>query len=188
MSDVSAAIATTTPATAASLNTIQPGDDEDDDDKDGVMIALLPIVSDWCALSLPHLTLVYAGKTGDLKPTDFNEMAKDASMLACLSDPITCRVLSRETFGNDPDGDPPVDVFRLQPTQQLMAMRRFVDDWNASDWDFTPHVTIGPQGTVVEYPPRYVAFDRVAVCWGTDQIIFNMNDRDVEGGPTVDSY
>lgn len=149
-------------------------DDADEDDADGVMIALLPIVSDWCKLDLPHLTLVYAGKMSDLKPTDFNEMAKDASMLACLSKPITLMVAGREAFG-DP-GDDPVDVFRLRPSQQVLAMRRFVDDWNASEYDFSPHVTIGPVGTLVDMVPRYIAFDRIAVVWGPDSITFNLND------------
>lgn len=151
-------------------------DDADADDSDKVMIALLPIVSDWCTLDLPHLTLVYAGKISDLKPTDFNELAKSASMLACLSDPITLQVMSRETFGDADPNDEPVDVFRLRPSQELLAMRKFFDDYDASDYDFNPHVTIGPVGTPVDMTPRYVAFDRLSVVWGTDAIVFNLND------------
>lgn len=164
---------TTQPATASSMPVDE--DDADADDADKVMIALLPIVTDWCTLDLPHLTLVYAGKIADLKPTDFNEMAKAASMLACLSDPITLQVMGRETFG-DPT-DEPVDVFRLRPSQELLAMRMFFDDWDASDYpDYKPHVTIGPVGTVVDVTPRYVAFDRLSVVWGPDNIAFSLND------------
>jgi hypothetical protein len=171
----------TTPATGTTMPVDE--DDYDADDLDGVMIALLPIVADWCTMDLPYLTLVYAGKISDLKPTDFNDMAKAASMLACLSDPITMMVMGRETFG-DPDEDP-VDVYRLRPSQQLMAMREFVKDWNASDYPFNPHVTIGPVGTPVDYTPRYVAFDRIAVVWGTDIIVFNLNDNDGDDSPST---
>lgn len=173
---------TTTATVPAGTNTMSVDeDDADADDVDGIMVALLPIVSDWCTLDLPHLTLVYAGVIGDHKPTDFNELAKDVSMLACLSDPLTLMVTGRETFGEIDDDT--VDVFRLRPTQQLLAMRRFVDDWNASEYDFKPHVTIGPAGTPVSNPPRYVAFNRLAVVWGTDSIVFSLT-----GGGDVTPY
>jgi 2'-5' RNA ligase len=148
-------------------------DDADDDDYDKVMIALFPIVSDWCAIDIPHLTLVYCGAIADLKPTDFNDMAKACSELACLSNPITLMVTGRSQMGDPPED--PVDVFTLRPTQQLMAMRSHVDDWDASTYpDFKPHVTIGPVGTPVDLTPKYIAFDRLAVCWGVTQIIFSL--------------
>lgn len=167
----------TPPATGPTMPIDQ--DDADSDDADKVMIALLPIVSDWCTLDLPHLTLVYAGKITDLKPTDFNEMSKAASMASCLADPITLQVMGRETFGDEDPTSDPVDVFRLRTSQELLALRSFFDDWDASDYpDYKPHVTIGPVGTPVDMTPRYVAFDRLAVVWGTDAIVFNLNDGD----------
>lgn len=165
----------TSPATGSTMPVDE--DDADSDDTDKVMIALLPIVSDWCTLDLPHLTLVYAGKMADLKPTDFNDMAKAASMAACLSDPITLQVMSRERLGDENPDEDPVDVFRLRPSQELLALRTFFDDWDASIYDdYKPHVTIGPVGTPVDMTPRYVAFDRLAVVWGPDSIVFNLND------------
>jgi 2'-5' RNA ligase len=139
---------------------------------DGVMIALLPTSEDWAKADFPHMTLVYAGKTQDLGPTDFNDLAKDASMLASLSSPITLRVKGKEVFGDGTQDNPSVDVFTLQATPELWAMRRAVEKWNASKFPFNPHVTIGPQGTFVEFPPRYIGFDRVVVGWGEEYLTF----------------
>lgn len=144
-------------------------DTYEDGASEGVMIALLPTNSEWCHIELPHMTLVYAGKKKDLGPVDFSELAKDAAMLASISSPIGLRVLQREVFGED---DEKVDVFRLQPTPELWAMRRAVEDWNKSEFPFNPHVTIGPVGSFVEFPPRYLSFDRVAVGWGGEYLTF----------------
>lgn len=143
-----------------------------DDYSGSVMIALLPITSDWCKIELPHLTLVYCGEVKDLTITDFNELAKDASMLAMLGNPITLRVSGVEVFGGD--GEEKVDVLRLQPSPELWSMRRAVEKWNASEYSFKPHCTIGPQGSYIE-PPRYLAFNRVMVSWGEENITFSIN-------------
>lgn len=144
-----------------------------EDHKESVMIALLPITSDWCHIKMPHLTLVYAGELEKLAPGDFNKLAKDAASLAMMSRPITLRVTGREMFGNwSTDPENAVDVYRLQPSTELAAMRHFVEDWNASEHPFNPHVTIGPPNTIVEFPPTYVAFDRICVGWGTEYLTF----------------
>lgn len=138
------------------------------------MIALLPTTSDWCKLECPHLTLVYAGETKDLQVTDFNELGKDASMLAMLSSPITLKVMGMEVFGDSVDGK--VDVLRLQPSPELWSMRRAVEKWNVSEHPFRPHVTIGPTGTTswsMDYP-RYIGFNRIMVGWGDEQMTFSM--------------
>lgn len=137
-----------------------------------VMIALLPITSDWCRIELPHLTLVYAGETKDLSLSTFNELAKDASMLALLSNPIQLRVTGVELFGRSDEEK--VDVLKLQPTPELLAMRRAVEKWNASEFPFKPHCTIGSQGAFVD-PPRYLAFNRILVGWGDENITFSIN-------------
>lgn len=141
---------------------------DDPQDKTSAMIALLPIVSDWCKIELPHMTLVYAGELETLQPTEFNEMAKDAASLSMLSSPITLRVSGVETFG---DTDK-VDVLRFVPSSEVLAMRRAVEHWNASEFPFKPHATIGPVGSFVQYPPTYVAFDRIAVAWGDELLTF----------------
>lgn len=146
------------------------------DTKDGVMIALLPTSSDWCNIELPHLTLVYAGTTADLKTTDFNELAKDAASLAMLSRPIFLRVLGVEVFGDTEK----VNALKLQPSSELWAMRRFVEDWNASSFPFNPHCTIGPpssptQGYLEDPAPRALGFDRIYVGFGEQNLTFLMN-------------
>jgi hypothetical protein len=161
-----------------------PNEPEDADPADvsestGVMIALLPIVSDWCKIELPHMTLVYCGTTDKLKPTDFNELAKDASMLASMNPPLTLSVQGVKKFG---DANDAVLALDIQPSPQLWAMRRAVEEWNASQYGFDPHCTIGPIGTPVPYTPRAVAFDRVFVGWGDDNLTFNLK------GPVVSRY
>lgn len=140
---------------------------------DGVMIALLPTSVDWCHIKLPHMTLVYAGVKEDLQPSSFNELAKDAASIAMLSSPIYLQVMGRETFGKNKD----TDIFKLRPTSELWAMRRTVEHWNASEFPFYPHVTIGPIGTYVEFPPRVIGFDRIMVGWGDEQLPFSLKGR-----------
>lgn len=138
----------------------------------GVMIALLPMTTDWCKVDCPHMTLVYAGTTDELKPTDFNELAKDASMLAAISSPLQLKVTGVQVAGDTEK----VDVLAIQPSMELWAMRRAVEDWNASDFPFQPHATIGPVGTSVqlEVIPRYLAFDRLCVGWGNEYLTFRL--------------
>ncbi len=143
-----------------------------DDNSESVMLALLPISSEWCRIELPHLTLVYAGKKEDLAPGAFNELAKDASMLAMLTTPLTLRVIGTEVFGGR-GYDDKVDVLRFQSTPELLAMRRTVERWNASEFEFKPHATIGPTGTFVEMP-RFVAFNRIMVGWGKENLTFSL--------------
>lgn len=142
------------------------------DFNESAMIALLPITSDWCSIELPHLTLVYVGEIKDLKPTVFNELAKDASMLASLSKSIMLKSMGVEVFGDQDK----VDVIRLQSSPELFAMRRAVDHWNASQYEFKPHVTMGPTGQMTDVP-SYIAFDRIMVCWGKEYLTFSLNPR-----------
>lgn len=135
------------------------------------MIALLPITTDWCRIELPHLTLVYVGETKDLEPTVFNELGKDASMLAALSRPITLKVMAVEIFGEEEK----VDVLKLQPSPELWSMRRAVERWNASEFPFNPHCTIGPAGMSSMDYPRYLAFNRILVSWGEEKLTFSLN-------------
>lgn len=140
-----------------------------DDYSDAAMIAFLPYDAEWAKeVDNPHMTLVYAGETKDHPPTGFNELAKDAAMLAMFVKPFRLLVKANETFGDSS----PVSVFTLQPTPDLWAMRRSVERWNKSEHEFRPHVTIGPPGTVIEHPPRAIGFDRLSVSWGKDQLVF----------------
>lgn len=136
--------------------------------KDGVMIALLPITTDWCKLDLPHMTLVYAGVVEDMKPVDFNELAKDAASIAMLSGYLQLRVQGIEVFGDTEK----VNVLKLQPSSELWAMRRAVESWNASEFPFNPHCTIGPVGGPVEYTPSVLGFDRIMASFGEESLTF----------------
>lgn len=137
----------------------------------GVMIALLPMTEDWCKIQLPHLTLVYCGTTEDLQDSEFNEIAKDASMLAAMNNRLTLSVQGVKRFGDNSDE---VLALQLLPSTQLWAMRRAVENWNVSEYPFSPHCTIGPVGTPMDYVPKSLAFDRVFVGWGNDNLTFNL--------------
>lgn len=140
---------------------------------EGVMIAFLPTTSEWCKQELPHMTLVYAGTTNDLSPTDFNNLAKDACTVATLASPFYLRVVAMEQFG---EPGSLVDAFRLQTTPDLLAMRRIVENWNQSQHPFNPHVTIGPvgSGNMLEVKPQVIAFNRLYVGWGSEGLTFNL--------------
>lgn len=150
-------------------------DDNDDKFDQSVMIALLPITSNWCKIELPHMTLVYAGKINDLEEGAFNEMAKDAASLAAMNRPLALEVFRKEQFGNwTEDPSDVVDVYRLRAKPELLGMRNTVKRWDRSEHDFNPHVTIGPAGTVADFEPSVIAFDRIGVFWGRDQeLVFN---------------
>lgn len=127
-----------------------------------VMIALLPTTSDWCHIELPHMTLVYAGETTDLTPTDHNELGKDVLDLSREYSPISLDVIGIDVFGDEE----PVDVLRLRETPELLTMRSKVERWNASEYPFNPHVTVGPFGSLEGNIPNVLVFDRVLLGWG----------------------
>ena len=134
---------------------------------DGVMVALIPTTSEWCKIPLPHLTLVYVGKVPDLMTSVHNELLKAAMSLSMTYSPITLDCIGVERFG-DPDVDP-VDVILLEPSSELEAMRRSVQEWNGSEHPFTPHVTIGSPGSIVGVTiPTSITFNSVQVSWGKE--------------------
>lgn len=139
-----------------------------EDHSNDVMVALLPITSDWCRIELPHLTLVYAGERVALGPNAFNELAKDAASIAMMARPLTLRTLGTDFFGDEND----VEVIRLQATTELMSMRRVLESWNQSEWPFNPHVTVGPKTDEAVVPPTYIAFDRIMVSFGDENLTF----------------
>jgi 2'-5' RNA ligase len=142
---------------------------------DGVMVALLPVTDEWSKIELPHMTLVYAGTIGELAASVQNTLAKACSELALLSKPLTLRVMGKEIFGDGSGDNPYVDVFTLRPSPELLAMRSFLEAFNASDFPFTPHVTIGPEGTFIEFQPGYIGFERLLLQWGDEQMVFKLS-------------
>lgn len=141
-----------------------------DDFTNSVMIALLPVTTDWCRIELPHMTLVYCGEMKDLSDSDYNKLAKDTASLAMMTRPLTLTVNEVKVFGDQDK----VDVLSLRPSSELEAMRHVVEGWNKSEFPFIPHVTMGPVGTRMLVPsiPESITFDRLMVGWGEERLTF----------------
>lgn len=139
---------------------------------DGVMIAFVPTDGSWCKQPLPHLTLVYAGSLIDLPLSAFNELAKDAISVARTTRPFSLDVLGVEVFGEEEK----VDVLRFQSTPQLELARRLVEKWNASEHPFSPHCTIGPEGSAEGNLPTRLWFEQIIVAWGNRLLRFSLGD------------
>lgn len=135
---------------------------------ESVMIALLPVSAAWCQIELPHLTLVYCGKVPDLKPTDYNEIAKDIIDLSRRFGMQTLDVIGPDIFGDDESSK--VDVLRLRTSPDLSVMRSIEEYWNASQHPFNPHVTVGPVGSLTGDIPNKILFDRIMCQWGNQGI------------------
>lgn len=142
------------------------------------------------------MTLVYSGEIADRPMSEFNEMAKDAISAARIVKAFSLSVVGVETLG-DPGEE--VDALMLFPTPQLLvAYNTVAPRWNKSEFtDYLPHATIGPAGSAhaqtdplantddVSYSqrrretlPASLYFDRLAVCWGDDKMIFSLSEFD----------
>lgn len=161
---------------------------------DDSMIAFLPSNGSWVKQDFPHMTLVYGGSIEGRDISEFNQMGKDAITAARAIRTFSLNATGVETLGEEPDR---VDTLVFYPTPQLLVARKIVESWNKSEFtDFKPHVTIGPAGSAYadmvkvstndyEYPkrrrdmlPTSVYFDRLAVCWGDDRLIFDLGIYD----------
>lgn len=163
---------------------------------DSAMIAFLPTNGSWCKQDFPHMTLVYAGPIEGRPSSEFNEMAKDAISVARITGSFTLPVTGVETLG-DPGEE--VDALMLYPTPQLLVAYNSVSArWNKSQFkDFLPHASIGPVGSAatVQDPlvntdnvsfsdrqkntlPSALYFDRIAACWGNEQMVFGLSNFD----------
>jgi 2'-5' RNA ligase len=161
---------------------------------DDSMIAFLPANAPWVKQDFPHLTLVYGGPITGRDQSEFNTMAKDGISAARATGSFSLMVMEMRTLG---DAGEEVDALIMHPTPQLLVARKIVEGWNKSEFkDFLPHVTIGPAGSAYSQPqaegvddygyrsrsrnvlPNNIYFDRLAVCWGNDRLIFNLNTYD----------
>ena len=134
-----------------------------------VMVALLPTTVDWCHIALPHLTVVYVGEKADLRPSIYNELAKDAVSVAQTYEEVDLQVNRVRTFGGG--RDPFVDALTFEPTPTLLQIRKKFERWNGSEFPFNPHATIGPVGSAQKIPDS-VLFDRISVCWGREMVTY----------------
>ena len=140
---------------------------------DGVMIAYLPVNTEWARQPIPHMTLVYCGTIDDLAPGAYNRLAKDAISAGLMTGPLTLEVTGVDVFGDDPEK---VDVIKLHETPRLRTARKMVENWNASDKPFDPHATIGPVGMANEVViPPVLFFDRIMVGWGDQRMVFQLS-------------
>lgn len=138
---------------------------------DSIMVALFPTTEYWCTQELPHLTLVYAGKIQDVPSTVKNDLAKEVISIAFDFGPVSVPVTGVEIFGDDE----PVDVLRLELTDELKAMRSRLEYWNLSQYkEFKPHSTIGEVGSYSGTIPPKLLFDRIGLVWGDQTIISDL--------------
>lgn len=163
---------------------------------DTAMIAFLPTNGSWCKQEFPHMTLIYAGEVGDRPVSEFNEMAKDAISAARVVRSFSLSVTGVEQLGDEGEE---VDSLIMFPTPQLLVAYNMLESrWNKSEFsEFLPHAAIGPAGSAYaqEMPfdntddygykrrrentlPASLYFDRLAVCWGDDKMIFSLSEFD----------
>lgn len=140
----------------------------------GVMVAFLPTNGEWCKQPLPHMTLVYCGTIDDVSYAQFGDIAKDAiSVARLIRRPFMLDVVGIEQFGDDGEK---VDVLKLGSTSMVELARKHVQMWNASEKPFTPHATIGPEGSAEGELPTRLYFDRIAAVWGPKQLVFRLGE------------
>ena len=161
---------------------------------DTAMIAFLPANGSWAKQDFPHLTLVYAGPITGRDRSEFNIMAKDGISAARVTASFSLNVVGVETLG---DAGEEVDALMMYPTPQLLVARQMTEHWDKSGFNtFLPHVSIGPAGSAYaqqvpsntdqlsytnrrqDILPSNIYFDRLAVCWGNDRLIFNLSSYD----------
>lgn len=161
---------------------------------DTSMIAFLPSNGNWAKQDFPHLTLVYGGPITGRDQREFNAMGKDGISAARITGSFSLNVTGVETLG---DAGEEVDVLMVYPTPQLLVARQITEKWNKSEFtEFLPHVSIGPAGSAYaqqtpinidemnysdrrrDILPSVIHFDRLAICWGNDRLIFNLNSFD----------
>lgn len=161
---------------------------------DSSMIAFLPANGLWVKQDFPHLTLVYGGPIAGRDKSEFNAMGKDGISAARVTGSFSLNVIGVETLG-DPGEE--VDALMMHPTAQLLVARQIVQKWDKSGFpNLLPHVSVGPAGSAFaqqvpsdtndltytnrrrDILPSSVYFDRLAICWGDDRLIFNLSSFD----------
>lgn len=159
------------------------------------MIAFLPSDGSWCQQDFPHMTLVWGGPVADVPDSQFNELAKDAISAARITRSFNLNVTGVQELGGGDTGNQAVDALMFFPTPQLILARKLVEKWSKDGFPtYLPHATIGPAGsaagmsaqanvwpdvngrTPTKGLPTSLWFNRLAVCWGDKQTIFDISD------------
>ncbi len=122
------------------------------------------------------MTLVYCGTIDDVSYAAFGDLCKEALTVSrVLRRPFALDVLGVEQFG---DEGQKVDVLRLEEKPEIATARKLVQMWNASEKPFTPHATIGPEGSAEGEIPTKLFFDRIIAVWGPKHLIFRLGNGD----------
>lgn len=132
---------------------------------------LLPTWGEWSTLKLPHLTLVYAGEIHDLSNTLRGDLMREAQRISVQQTILALEVSGHEVFGDEHK----VDVLTFPLTPALVRMRLRLDRFNASQYPFKPHATVGPVGSLETVTQtKRITFDRIAVGWGEDRTVYRL--------------
>lgn len=142
-----------------------------DDFSQSVAVMLLPTWDAWSTLKLPHVTLVYAGEIPDLSNTVRGELMKEAQRISVQTSIQVLDVTGTDVFGDEHK----VDVLKFAKTPALVRARLRLARFDASEYPWSPHGTVGPEGSLdkVLYTNR-VTFDRIAVGWGADRTVYRL--------------
>lgn len=142
----------------------------DSDFSNSSMIAFLPDQGDWCEQDLPHMTLVFTGEIDALSPLVKNILLKETFLLSASMDPFTLRVTGLEKFG----AEDKVDVYTLEKTKDLINARYHVSVYDKSEFDFSPHVTIGKHRAdrTMKNAPKFLTFSNIVFSWGLEKIVY----------------
>lgn len=94
-------------------------------------------------------------------------------MIAIMQPPLYLKTTGLSVFGDDTEK---VNVITLQPSPEVWALHRALDEWDSGDYPFSPHCTIGPvELGVPDVIPRAIGFNRVYCGYGTEGMVFNMS-------------
>ena len=142
-----------------------------DDFSQSVAVMLLPTWTEWSTLKLPHLTLVYVGEIPNLSNTVRGELMREAQRISVQQAVLALDVTGRDVFGDEHK----VDVLTFPLTPALARARMRLERFNASQYPFKPHATVGPQGSILNVPyTNRITFDRIAVGWGEDRTVYRL--------------
>jgi hypothetical protein len=131
-------------------------------DQSVAAVALPSLGHPLSAHSDAHLTLVYAGQRGVDNP-NITGLRSTVQYLARVGAPFVAEIVGTEMFGDNHD-----EPVLLLEHPEFKAMRRFLEDHNASQWPFRPHVAV-PTFDGLHRMPAQVAFDRLGLWLGDDR-------------------
>lgn len=159
---------------------ITAGPDKEKEYKTGIMACLLPDADGarLSSLDLPHVTIVYGGKTDEDGRPDRDEMIRTARAFATSTNgPIEARISGAGDLGSEGAQV----VFLEDPL--LSDARELFDEFNRSDHaGFLPHMTVDyvdddAPGIRAAAFPNTLKLNRIAVVWGEESDEFELGEQ-----------